>query len=77
MAGRSRDTYKKRQKEIARSEKAREKAARRLERKLHPPAADDDTPSGDAAPSDDTAPSGETEEAGKTLLPTEKPASEG
>jgi hypothetical protein len=33
MAGRSRDTYKKRQKEVARAEKAREKAARRMERK--------------------------------------------
>jgi hypothetical protein len=35
MAGRSRDTYKKRQKEVARAEKQREKVARRLERKLH------------------------------------------
>jgi hypothetical protein len=35
MAGRSRDTYKKRQKEVARAEKQREKAARRMERKLH------------------------------------------
>ncbi len=35
MAGRSRDTYKKRQKEVARAEKQREKAARRIERKLH------------------------------------------
>ena len=35
MAGRSRDTYKKRQKEVARAEKQREKAARRLDRKLH------------------------------------------
>jgi hypothetical protein len=35
MAGRSRDTYKKRQKEVARAEKQREKAARRVERKLH------------------------------------------
>lgn len=33
MAGRSRDTYKKRQKEVARAEKQREKAARRMERK--------------------------------------------
>ncbi len=36
MAGRSRDTYKKRQKEVARAEKARDKAARRIERKLRP-----------------------------------------
>ena len=35
MAGRSRDTYKKRQKEVARAEKQREKAARRVDRKLH------------------------------------------
>jgi hypothetical protein len=36
MAGRSRDTYKKRQKEVARAEKQREKAARRVDRKMHP-----------------------------------------
>jgi hypothetical protein len=36
MAGRSRDTYKKRQKEVARAEKQREKAARRVDRKLNP-----------------------------------------
>lgn len=34
MAGRSRDTYKKRQKEVARIEKQRAKFARRMERKL-------------------------------------------
>ncbi len=34
MAGRSRDTYKKRQKEVARAEKQKEKVARRSERKL-------------------------------------------
>jgi len=33
MAGRSRATFKKRQKELARVEKQRDKAARRLERK--------------------------------------------
>jgi len=33
MAGRSGDTFKKRQKEVARAEKHREKLARRLERK--------------------------------------------
>jgi hypothetical protein len=36
MAGRSRDTYKKRQKEVARAEKQKEKVARRQERKLNP-----------------------------------------
>jgi hypothetical protein len=34
MAGRSRPTIKKRQKELARLEKQREKAARRMQRKL-------------------------------------------
>jgi len=34
MAGRTGDTFKKRQKEVARAEKAKEKFARRLERKL-------------------------------------------
>jgi hypothetical protein len=33
MAGRSGDTFKKRQKEVARAEKHREKLARRMERK--------------------------------------------
>lgn len=36
MAGRSRDTYKKRQKEVARAEKRQEKLARRVERKTQP-----------------------------------------
>jgi len=36
MAGRSGDTFKKRQKEVARAEKHREKLAKRLERKTHP-----------------------------------------
>ena len=35
MAGRSSSTYKKRQKELARQEKQREKIAKRAERKLH------------------------------------------
>jgi hypothetical protein len=48
MAGRTGDTFKKRQKEVARAEKAKEKLARRLERKLQkrdpdrPDSADDD-----------------------------------
>ena len=33
MASRSRDTFKKRQKEVARAEKQQEKAARRMQRK--------------------------------------------
>jgi hypothetical protein len=36
MAGRSGDTFKKRQKEVARAEKHREKLAKRLERKVLP-----------------------------------------
>jgi hypothetical protein len=35
MAGRTGDTFKKRQKEVARAEKQKEKIARRMERKLH------------------------------------------
>ena len=48
MAGRTGDTFKKRQKEVARAEKAKEKLARRLERKLQkrdpdrPDSSDDD-----------------------------------
>ena len=34
MAGRTGDTFKKRQKEVARAEKQKEKIARRMERKL-------------------------------------------
>jgi hypothetical protein len=52
MAGRSRDTFKKRQKEVARAEKQRDKIARRMERKLHK----GDPETGDieaGAPSDD------------------------
>jgi len=48
MAGRSGDTFKKRQKEVARAEKAREKIARRLERKLQKRAPDVDEAAGDS-----------------------------
>jgi hypothetical protein len=40
MAGRSGDTFKKRQKEVARAEKRQEKTARRMERKLKKGTAD-------------------------------------
>ena len=46
---RSRTTFKKRQKELARQEKQRDKAARRLERKLHKNA-----PESGEAPGDET-----------------------
>ena len=36
MSGRSRDTFKKRQKEVARAEKRQEKAARRMRRHSEP-----------------------------------------
>ena len=50
-------TYKKRQKELARMEKQREKAARRMERKTGPkPAESEDAPLEDVAPQDETAP---------------------
>jgi hypothetical protein len=54
MAGRTGDTFKKRQKEVARAEKAREKMARRLERKAQkrdpdrPDSQDDDFSTVDA-----------------------------
>jgi len=54
MAGRTGDTFKKRQKEVARAEKAKEKMARRLERKLQkrdpdrPDSPDDDLSSVDS-----------------------------
>jgi hypothetical protein len=54
MAGRTGDTFKKRQKEVARAEKAKEKLARRLERKLQkrdpdrPDSPDDDLSSIDS-----------------------------
>jgi hypothetical protein len=54
MAGRTGDTFKKRQKEVARAEKAKEKIARRLERKLQkrdpdrPDSPDDDISSIDS-----------------------------
>jgi len=54
MAGRSSDTFKKRQKEVARAEKQQEKMARRLQRKLEKRdpemasvSSDDDSVSGD------------------------------
>jgi len=42
MATRSRTSFQKRQKEIARMEKQRDKAARRAQRKLNPGSTDDD-----------------------------------
>jgi hypothetical protein len=49
MAGRSGDTFKKRQKEVARAEKHREKLARRLERKQHKQSSDDQSENGSVA----------------------------
>ena len=42
MATRSRTSFQKRQKEIARMEKQRDKAARRAQRKMNPTAGDDE-----------------------------------
>ena len=47
MAGRTGDTFKKRQKEVARAEKQREKIARRMERKLKKGDPDKADPSSD------------------------------
>jgi hypothetical protein len=55
MAGRSGDTFKKRQKEVARAEKHREKLAKRLERKhqvRQAPETDEDLLSGERASED-------------------------
>ena len=61
MATRSHTTYKKRQKELARLEKQRDKAAKRMQRKLekHSPENAEDSGFPDESPSDpgsDTAP---------------------
>jgi len=58
MAMRSRTTFKKRQKELARQEKQRDKIARRQQRKMekHSPAAGDDLPE-DAEDLESIAPS--------------------
>ena len=50
MAAGSRTSFKKRQKEIARMEKQREKTAKRLERKRLGPQAPEDAPFEDLAP---------------------------
>jgi hypothetical protein len=73
MAGRSGDTFKKRQKEVARAEKHREKLARRLERKQHKGTPDgepgegltDDELSGNDLSSEDAA---QSEESGASQL---------
>jgi hypothetical protein len=76
MAGRSGDTFKKRQKEVARAEKHREKLARRLERKQHKGEpgdglsdadglSDSDLPSGNDLSSEDAA---QSEESGASQL---------
>lgn len=49
MATRSRTTFQKRQKEMARAEKQREKVARRLQRKLEGKRPDSDSTDADAA----------------------------
>jgi hypothetical protein len=53
MAPASHTTYKKRQKELARLEKRRDKAAKRLQRKQgkHPPSPENTTEEGSARPS--------------------------
>jgi putative component of toxin-antitoxin plasmid stabilization module len=75
MAGRSGDTFKKRQKEVARAEKHREKLARRLERKQNKGSGDggetadglseNDLSSGNDLSSEDAA---QSEESGATQL---------
>jgi hypothetical protein len=58
MATRSRTSFQKRQKEIARMEKQRDKAAKRAQRKLAPPESNDseDMPLDDLAPQIEPSP---------------------
>ncbi len=57
-------TYKKRQKELARMEKQRQKAAKRMERKTGPkPAESEDAPLDGVAPADETTPAEPVSEA--------------
>ena len=60
MGSRSRDTFKKRQKEVARAEKQQEKAARRLQRKAEKRALDaNGGPPPEDIQSEDTSPGDE------------------
>jgi hypothetical protein len=63
MAGRSGDTFKKRQKEVARAEKHREKLAKRLERK-HQPKQSPDSEDGDLAEQLSSEDAAQSEESG-------------
>ena len=65
MAMRSRTTFKKRQKELARQEKQRDKAARRLQRKLekNSPETEDGAAEDSEGVLEPVAPSGESPEA--------------
>ena len=53
MASRSRDTFKKRQKEVARAEKQQEKAARRMQRKAEKRAQADGLPAIEEPPAEE------------------------
>lgn len=63
MAGRSGDTFKKRQKEVARAEKHREKLARRLERK-HQVKQSPDSEAGESADELSSEDAAQSEESG-------------
>jgi hypothetical protein len=55
MATRSRTSFQKRQKEIARAEKQRDKAAKRAQRKLNPPTENDDENESDVITAEEAA----------------------
>lgn len=68
MAGRSGDTFKKRQKEVARAEKHREKLARRLERKQNKQSPDDGEAQEDEFSSQMSEDAAHSEESGASPL---------
>jgi hypothetical protein len=67
MPTRSRTTFKKRQKELARMEKQRDKAARRLQRKLDPKETGEVEPTPDAEATDDLLAGVDAESSAKSL----------
>lgn len=70
MASRSRTTFKKRQKELARLEKQREKAARRKQRKLEKQSPETDSPESEDAVSAAKEPDTLQEPAGEEAPPS-------
>jgi hypothetical protein len=72
MASRSHTTYKKRQKELARLEKQRDKIARRMQRKL-----EKNNPAGPEVETDDAAAEDSVADSVAPDVPTAAPAADG